>query len=82
MSFEDWDYVEIDDESGIFTIVMNSGQTREYKIRNQPELYDIILDGYRNNEITIYDVETGFSNENDFDDTWNNTGFEEDDWRW
>jgi hypothetical protein len=86
VSFQDWDYVVIDDENKTVTIVLNNGTTREYKIKNQPELMNIINGGYENGEITIYDAKENDQDENTYDynrDFWTedpNADFGT--WRW
>lgn len=58
MSFEDWQSVDMDWTNKTITIIENSGRTREYKMRNQPDLVKLAEWGYDRGEIEIRDIGT------------------------
>jgi predicted house-cleaning noncanonical NTP pyrophosphatase (MazG superfamily) len=66
MSFEDLQAVDFDYGDETFTMISNSGQTRTYKIADEPDLVrDIIESGIRG-ELEIYVVEEVTASEKRF----------------
>jgi len=90
MSFDDLQAVDIDYEEGTFTMISNSGQTRTYKINDEPDLFRDILEAGERGELEIYEIEEKTTSGQSFSDFEKETrqeyyekyGEDFDTWRW
>jgi hypothetical protein len=57
LSFEDVQAVDFDYDEGTFTMISNSGQTRTYKIADEPDLVRDIIEAGERGELEIYEIE-------------------------
>lgn len=90
MSFEDYQYVDVDWGNETFSIITNAGTVRTYNMNEEPELLKILLEAGERGDLEVYIIEERTSSGQRFsefeseikDEYKQKYGEDFEDWRW